>query len=302
MNQNLENLENTNLTGGNTKTPVKIKEKRVVDSKYWCFTLNNYLEKDIIDLKNSFENICLKWIIGREVGEQGTPHLQGYIHLLKKGRPLEFKNFNKKIHWERCKGTENDNIIYCSKDKNFIKSKNVIIPKPLKIIKDLKPWQLELENLLNEEPNDRDIIWVYENVGKVGKTSLARYMMWNYDSLYITEGKKTDIINIVYNYVLVKELNVVILDIPRENNNNCSYKSLEEIKNGIICNTKYETGSKLINPPHIVVFSNFPPQYEKFSSDRWKVFEIVDNKLVKEDGVGLANANEKDYFDEIDTF
>jgi len=283
MTGKLEQKEQANLDGGNTKTPSKTKGKQVVQSKRWCFTLNNYLEQDIIELKKTFDVVCEKWIFGKEVGEQGTPHLQGYIHLLKKARPLELGLCNNKIHWEKCKGNELANIIYCSKDGNFTKSKNCIVPKPLKIIKVLKPWQADLEKILLEEPNDRDIIWIFEDVGKVGKSSFAKYMIHNYDSLYITEGKKTDVINIVYNYILKKELNIVFVDIPRDNENNCSYKSLEEIKNGIICNTKYETGMKIINSPHIVVFSNFPPQYHKFSEDRWKVFEIIDNKLVKGD-------------------
>lgn len=302
MIQKLETIEKTNFDGGNTITPSKnpkIKTIQVVQAKLWCFTLNNYLETDIEELKNKFNTICSKWIIGKEVGEQGTPHLQGFCYFLKKLRPLELK-LNPKIHWEKCKGTEQDNIIYCSKENNFIKSNNCIVPKPLKIIKDLKPWQSDLEKLLLEEPEDRKIIWVYENIGKVGKSAFSKYLINTYDSLYITEGKKTDIINMVYNYVLCKELNIVILDVPRDNKNKISYKSLEEIKNGIICNTKYETGCKVINPPHIIVFSNYPPETERLSLDRWDIYEISNNILVKQDG--MANANNEDIFDEIDNF
>jgi len=297
INRKKEQKEQPNFDGGNTKLHQnKPKKVKVVQSKQWCFTLNNYEEQDIIDLKNKFSIICLKWIIGKEVGECGTPHLQGYIYLHKKARPLEFK-LNNRIHWERCKGTELDNIIYCSKDNNYDKSINCIIPQPLKIIKVLKPWQADLEKLLLVEPEDRKIIWVYENKGKVGKSAFSKYLIHTYDSLYITEGKKSDIINMVYNYVLFKSLNIVILDVPRDNKNNISYKSLEEIKNGIICNTKYETGCKVINPPHIIVFSNYPPETEKLSLDRWDIYEISNNTLVKQEGItdviddGFANAN-----------
>lgn len=81
---------------------------------------------------------------------------------------------------------------------------------------------------------------------------------------------------------MVKDVEIIILDVPRANGNNISYKSLEEIKNGIICNTKYETGSKLINPPHIVVFSNSEPDIDQFSNDRWEIFQIVNNNLVQQ--------------------
>jgi len=46
---------------------------------------------------------------------------------------------------------------------------------------------------------------------------------------------------------------------------------LESIKNGLIVNTKYETGSKLFNSPHIIVFSNMSPDVSAMSMDRWKI-------------------------------
>jgi hypothetical protein len=58
------------------------------------------------------------------------------------------------------------------------------------------------------------------------------------------------------------------------NQNKVSYSSIECIKNGMITNTKYETGFKVFNPPHVVVFSNFPPDEEKLSADRWNIKEI----------------------------
>lgn len=277
---NLEQLEKGIL--GNTKTKIQI-----LQSKNWCFTLNNYNEDDIKLIIERFKIRANKYIFEKEIGENGTNHLQGYVEFDKKLRPLELK-LNKGIHWERRKGTEQDNINYCSKDyresktKDIYKSDNVRIPRPLKIINVLKPWQEDLKNILMEEPEDRKIIWVYEDEGNVGKSAFSKYMVVKHDALYITEGKKSDIINIVYNYILNKDLDILILDVPRDNGNKISYKSLEEIKNGLICNTKYETGNKVINPPHIVVFSNSEPDMSKFSLDRWEIYNIQNNILVKE--------------------
>lgn len=47
-------------------------------SKHWCFTLNNYTERteeSILELRS----IVAYLIYGREVGESGTPHLQGFV-------------------------------------------------------------------------------------------------------------------------------------------------------------------------------------------------------------------------------
>lgn len=291
---NLENLENLEILE-QAKTGEVILEtlpKQPIQSLKWCFTLNNYDLNDIKNLEQKFTLECDKYIFECETGDSGTPHLQGFILFKKKRRPSELKLSNK-IHWEKCKGSEQENILYCSKDfregksKLIFKSENIKIPRPLKIINDLKVWQLKLKNILMQEPEDRKIIWVYEDIGNVGKSAFSKYMVVKHDALYITEGKKSDIINIVYNYVLNKDLDILILDVPRDNGNRISYKSLEEIKNGLICNTKYETGNKCINAPHIVVFSNEPPDKFKFSLDRWEIYKIENNDLNLEENIDL---------------
>lgn len=85
-----------------------------------CFTLNNYTEQEETDLK-SIE--CDYIIFGHEIGEQGTPHLQGYIEFGFNKKDTALKNFNKRIHWEPRKGTAKEASDYCKKtDQNpFIK-------------------------------------------------------------------------------------------------------------------------------------------------------------------------------------
>lgn len=270
---------------GNTKLSSHVKQKQCNKAKNWRFTLNNYTEEEIDAIVPVFNEKCIKWLFEEEVGEKGTPHLQGFIMLKEKMRPTELK-LTKRISWHIMSKSEKENITYCTKDRQkgipgrVWKSSNINIPRPLKIIEELRPWQKSLENILLEEPDDRKIIWVWENEGNVGKSAFCKYLINKYDALYGTEGKKSDIINLVYNYVLTKELMHFILDVPRENGNNISYKSLEEIKNGMICNTKYETGTKLINSPHIIVFANQPPILSKFSKDRWEIYEIINGELV----------------------
>lgn len=90
--------------------------KYILMARRWCFTLNNYSEEDITALEQWAAKRFL--IIGREVGESGTPHLQGYVELQHPLKLTTLKNVSPKAHWERAAGDQKSNIAYCSKDGN----------------------------------------------------------------------------------------------------------------------------------------------------------------------------------------
>lgn len=92
-------------------------------SRGWCFTINNYDESDIHRLRDFHDstNGCKYLIVGKEVGEQGTPHLQGYLFV----ENPRYGNVIREAcggrgHWSAAKGTPAQNQTYCSKDGDFI--------------------------------------------------------------------------------------------------------------------------------------------------------------------------------------
>jgi len=84
--------------------------------KNWCFTLNNYTAKQYDSLLNYD---CRYIIIGKEQGQTGTPHLQGYVVFHKNVRLSYCKKVNPAAHWECAKGTSEQNRTYCSKDNVY---------------------------------------------------------------------------------------------------------------------------------------------------------------------------------------
>lgn len=54
----------------------------------YAFTLNNHTEDECFEIAHLYDQVeyCVRYIIwGEEVGEDETPHLQGYIELTKPG-------------------------------------------------------------------------------------------------------------------------------------------------------------------------------------------------------------------------
>jgi len=66
-------------------------EKQPPLLSHYCFTLNNYTDEEVFEIDTAVTNASsnIKYVCyGFEEGEDGTPHLQGYIELKKEGKLL----------------------------------------------------------------------------------------------------------------------------------------------------------------------------------------------------------------------
>lgn len=57
-------------------------------------------------------------VVGFEVGESGTPHLQGYVEFKNQCKLSTLKRWLPSAHFEVAKGTAEDNLKYCTKDNS----------------------------------------------------------------------------------------------------------------------------------------------------------------------------------------
>jgi len=88
-------------------------------SKNWCFTLNNYTDVEYNSITTAAAGGKIQYIIcGRECGESGTPHLQGYLQLSDRLRLNGVKKLLgvQRLHLEVARGSAEDSKKYCSKE------------------------------------------------------------------------------------------------------------------------------------------------------------------------------------------
>ena len=86
-------------------------QKDYSKARAWCFTINNPLE-----VRPSYDEMKMNYLIYQlEEGENGTPHLQGYVQFKVQQRmPAVKKIFNG--HLTVSNGTPEQNKTYCSKE------------------------------------------------------------------------------------------------------------------------------------------------------------------------------------------
>jgi len=89
--------------------------------KRWLFTLNNWTTEEYDSLTAFLREESAYFVIGKERGENGTPHLQGYAELRERYRFVSLKNkVGSRSHLELARGTGPRNREYCIKEGDFL--------------------------------------------------------------------------------------------------------------------------------------------------------------------------------------
>lgn len=85
----------------------------------WTFTINNWTEEEKELVDNLVESGQATYVCyGLEVGEGGTPHIQGYLELRNKRRLNGVRQLiGGRGHLDGSRGSAKDNRVYCAKGK-----------------------------------------------------------------------------------------------------------------------------------------------------------------------------------------
>lgn len=296
-----------------------------------CWTLNNYTEEHIAAVK-LLSMDCKYIVFGKEVGDEGTPHLQGFLILKKQKRMSAITQWftsavGKAWHSEIARGTNDEAANYCKKDgdywetgdypkgrgtrtdvKQFLEAvregqdddilasewpdqwvkyhkaadrlRGVIKAKKRKLelaqdyeAAELRQWQQVTIRKL-EAQDDRKVTWVYDPEGNMGKSWLANYLLQRGDCYLVEGGKRADVAH-AYNHE-----QYVVFDYTRSQEDQVNYSLIESFKNGRIFSSKYESHMKLFKPAKVLCLSNFDPDREKLSKDRWQVLEFPPQSMM----------------------
>lgn len=263
---------------GNTECPTACTQnkKQCAPKSKWLITLK----------ANNLPNSSIRsWIIEHtsyavwqlEAGDETFyEHYQMSFNLKKKNRLTWLKNhFSRIAHCEVIQNEEGA-FNYCQKSETRIGGP-WYWPEPVRTVKDpladkeYYDWQIDLINILKEEPDDRKIYWYWSMAGNTGKSKFTKHLFLKFDGVQVCQGKAAD----VYHSINTN-LKILIVDIPRAKLEYIRhiYTILEEVKNGMIFSGKYESQTKVFDPPHVVVFANMPPDESQLSEDRWVIVNL----------------------------
>lgn len=292
---------------GNTETKSQPKKGQQIATKRYCFTKNDIPQNEE-EAKEFYRAYSAKikqikniifYVFSLELGEnERTYHLQGYIELSVKARITEFKEIEGGAHFIKSKGTKQQNIDYCSKGDTHIEGPTIwdklkepkYSPQQLGMVSadDLWEFQKEILKIARGPIDDRKIYWFYSTETGTGKTQVAKHLMY-YDDFGLVNGDNADIMCAILGKDGKKDLKKgYLFNFSNDKNlKKVSYASMEQMKDGLLFSTKYESGGILIPPLNVVCFANGPPVMKY--SNRWRIYEIKNKKII------LKNPHEQDF-------
>lgn len=143
----------------------------------------------------------------------------------------------------------------------------------------LRKFQIDIKEILNSQ-NDRNILWLFDEGGEEGKSFLVTYLLDHYDA-FVSNGGKFNDIAYTYDYQ-----EIVCFDLPRGLEPDSDrmipvYKAMECFKDGRISSNKYQSILKRFKPCKVLVTSNYLPNIDKMSKDRWEIYNVENGKLTK---------------------
>lgn len=291
----------------------------------YCFTFNNYTAADESRIQGLAATDRVKYLVyGRERGDSGTPHLQGFVIFNSSTVFNTVKTLlGDRVHVEAARGTSQQASDYCKKDGDYfehgdvgskqgkrtdweqykdwvveqgrVPSKREIVlafpglwarsrracieyaealsPPPQLVNSDPREgWQRTVADYMEEEPSEREIMFVVDPAGNSGKSWMCRYALTTWpDKVQVMRiGRRDDLA-----HVIDPTKEIFLIDVPRNQMMYLQYSVLESLKDRLVFSPKYDSCLKVLRTiPTVIVFSNEGPDLSELTSDRFNILEI----------------------------
>ena len=95
------------------------KDKRGARAKHWAFTLNNYTDKDVVNIQSSVDSSRADYLVyGKETSSTGTPHLQGHVYFSTQKRLSQILKLLPQAHYSVARNIGRS-IEYAKKEGDY---------------------------------------------------------------------------------------------------------------------------------------------------------------------------------------
>lgn len=156
--------------------------------------------------------------------------------------------------------------------RNFMAVARLRAPDPELRTGELRDWQSSLARTLEEDADDRTIHFVVDPEGGKGKSFLQQWLLTKYPRKVqlLGCGRREDL-----TCAIDESKSIFLFDIPRHSMQHLQYTVLEQLKNGTVFSSKYQSTMKVLRTiPHVAVFTNEYPDLTALTNDRFNIIEL----------------------------
>lgn len=264
----------------------------------WDFRANEDSFNEV-QLMDFFKQNTKKWTFQKEKADSGYIHWQGRFSLIKKRSKAKLMDLFeasqlKPPNYLSPTATTNhkEEFFYAQKADTRIlgpfrdqdQQQEVYIPRQFRDIK-LYPWQQQVITSADIF-NDREINLIYDPKGNNGKSTVAsicELLHGGVDMPPLNDYK--ELISLACDICMdtkTRNPKIFLFDMPRAIDKSRLYglySAIEQIKKGKLYDCRYHYKKWWIDSPVVWVFTNHLPDTDMLSADRWKIWQIQENKL-----------------------
>lgn len=238
-------------------------------TKTYMLTIPRSVPKRLIKLLIETSD-CKQWIIAKETGKGGYEHWQ--IRL----KTSDDNFFNKCKEWIPQAHIEEANDLWDYERKEGVFWTSEDTEEILKCrFGELNPFQKKIMKDISKQ-SVRCVDTYYDPKGCSGKTFLTVHLWEKGKALVVPRASTTAEKLSAFVCSAWEGEPIIIIDLPRARKPTAElYEAIEEIKDGLVFDHRYQGKTRNIRGVKVIVFTNHKLDLSKLSADRWNLHGVA---------------------------